>query len=246
MEKILEIKNLVKSFGGINAVNDCSFSVKSGSITGLIGPNGAGKTTVFNLIGGLFNPTSGKIYFDAQDITNEPMYARSTRGISRTFQDVRIFPNLTAIENILVALEGNNQKLTNCFKKTDDTKYFDDALSLLKKVNLHEKANFPAISLSYGQQKLIEIMRAYASHTKLLILDEPASGINPTLLNEIKDLIRELQALGMTFLIIEHDMNFIFDICDTIIVLKDGAVIAEGTPSEIKSDKKVIDAYLGG
>lgn len=229
-ENILTIHDLHKSFGGLKAIDACTLNVKRGSITGLIGPNGAGKTTVFNLITGLAKPDSGTVHFEDKNITKWPTYKRARRGLTRTFQMIRIFPDLTALDNILVALKSNSTQ---------------EAMKLLATVGLEDKANHFAGQLSYGQQKLLEILRAAAINPTLLLLDEPAAGINRTALKVITELILRFQKQGKTILIIEHDMNFIMQLCEKVIVMDFGRVIAEGTSSEIQKNPKVLEAYLG-
>lgn len=229
-ENILTIRGLKKSFGGLTAVSDCHFSVKKGSITGLIGPNGAGKTTVFNLITGLLKADAGTIEFKGEELSRLPAYRRAQKGLARTFQMIRIFPNLTVLDNVKVTLKNNSS---------------EEARTHLQSVGLEKTEKLLAGELSYGQQKLLEIARAMALNPDLILLDEPAAGINRTLLQTIVALIRDLQKQGKSFLIIEHDMGFIMDICEKIVVMDFGKEIAEGTPQEIQSNPKVLEAYLG-
>lgn len=247
MENILSVQKLHKSFGGIKAVNDCSFTVKKNSITGLIGPNGAGKTTMFNLLTGIFHADSGEINFEGKKISKLPTDKRARLGLARTFQSIRIFPALTLIDNIKVALRDNKTEIWEIFlnqKKLQSRLEFE-AMELLRTVNLHELSHKFAGELSYGQQKLLEIVRAVATNPKIILLDEPAAGINPTMLRHIIDYIKKFQKSGKTILLIEHDMGFVMELCEKIIVMDYGKEIAVGTPKEIQKNPLVLEAYLG-
>lgn len=244
---MLKVQNLHKSFGGVKAVNHCSFEVEKGSITGLIGPNGAGKTTTFDLIAGLMTPNEGTIVVNGKNVTNWPTHKRAKHGIGRTFQAVRVFPEMKTIDNIIVAFQDHPEKLRHSFRslKKKKNELTQRAMKLLKDVGIADKAHLNAGDLSYGQKKLLEIARAVASGAELFMLDEPAAGINPTLLTHIRDYIIKLNKEGKTFFIVEHNMPFIMEISHKIIVLDYGKEIAVGTPKEIQNNQRVIEAYLG-
>ncbi|MDP2624992.1 MAG: ABC transporter ATP-binding protein [Candidatus Peregrinibacteria bacterium] len=246
-DNLLSVRNLNKSFGGVKAVNQCSFTVRRNSITGLIGPNGAGKTTMFNLITGLLKPQEGEVIFDNENITHWPTHRRAKRGLTRTFQAIRLFPELTLVENITVALKDNKQGIHQIFvnQKKLQKRLHDEAMELLKSVDLDDKAKFKAGELSYGQQKLLEIVRCVALDPQMILLDEPAAGVNPTMLKLIIALIYKLQKQGKTVLVIEHDMGFIMNLCEKIVVMDYGKEIAMGPPKKIQKDPKVLKAYLG-
>lgn len=248
---VLAVRDLRKEFGGIIAVHDCGFTVEQGAIVGLIGPNGAGKTTVFNLITGCMKVDKGSVVFDGADITNMEPYKINRMGLSRTFQMIRLFQNMTVMENMMTAKKNMNERLWRSFIKSrmmrdQEIVYETQCLELLRFVGLEEKKEELAKNLSYGQQKLLEIARALASDPELLLLDEPAGGVNLTMLNNIRNIILDLKKKGKTILLIEHNMEFVMGLCDKIIVLDYGEEIAAGTPKQIQKNKKVLDAYLGG
>jgi ABC-type branched-subunit amino acid transport system ATPase component len=248
---MLKIKNLKKYFGGIRAVDDCSFEVEEGKITALIGPNGSGKTTVFNLVSGILRPDSGKILFKPEkewiDITHKSIEFISNLGISRLFQQIQLFNNLTVKENLLLAFDNNDTKFfKNLFGFNKITKEKEEKIKeILKFVNMERFENSLAKNLSYGQRKLIELSRAILKPHKFLMLDEPVAGVNPLLREKITEILLLLKEKGETILLIEHDMNFTLKISDWVIVMEKGNVIAEGTPKEIKNNPKVLEAYLG-
>ncbi len=243
---LLKVHNLLKKFGGITAVNHCTFEVKENSITALIGPNGAGKTTMFDLITGLTQHESGEIFFHGEDISNLAPHARVRRGIARTFQAIRIFPELTALENLMLAFPENSDGLVSIFAPTrHHQELHQRALDLLSMVNLHDHAHSKAGSLSYGQQKLLEIIRAVATEATLFLFDEPAAGVNRTMLHTIIAVIKKLKEQGKTVLIVEHDMGFVMELSEHIIVMDYGKELADGTPHEIQNNPKVLEAYLG-
>ena len=250
---ILTIENLSKSFDGIQAVNNCTFNVSNGSITGLIGPNGAGKTTVFNLITGFLPPDNGTVSFQENRIDKNPTHNIFKKGLVRTFQIPRELKKMTVLENLLVVPKdqiGEHIWSTifsfRKIQKQEDIN-INKARGILEFIRLNHLSNEYAGNLSTGQKKLLELARTLMSDPSLVLLDEPVAGVNPTLVNDLMDNIRRSnEELGITFLIIEHNMNFIMNLCDPIIVLSNGAKIAEGTAEEIKSDQSVVNAYLGG
>lgn len=249
---LLELKNLNKNFGGLSAVENLNLIVNEGEVISLIGPNGAGKTTVFNLITGVYKVSSGSIVFENECIQNKDISYIVQKGISRTFQNIRLFRNMRTIENVLI---GSHKLIKYNFldqlirnkKFVESEKYItQNAVDILHKIGfdndiIHEYAG----SLPYGQQRKLEIARAMASGPKLLLLDEPAAGMNPQETNDLMEFIKGLQRDGFTILLIEHDMNVVMNISDRIYVLNYGKLIAHGTPDKISVDKVVIDAYLG-
>lgn len=226
---MLSLKNVSKSFGGVKAVNKCTFEVKENTITSLIGPNGAGKTTVFNIVSGLTNPDSGTIRLLNNNITGLPAYKIAQKGISRTFQLTKVFRNLSIRDNMLIAKKTNDEEIKKILKSV----YFEKPLGTI------------ASGLSYGQQRLLELARALLKPHYLLMLDEPTAGVNPRIRQEFKSILKKLRKEGKTVLLIEHDMEFVMDISDRVIVLNEGRVLREGMPKEIMKDKKVLEAYLG-
>ena len=240
---LLTVQNVSKAFGGIQALNTCSLSVEEGSITGLIGPNGSGKTTLFNVITGYEKVDSGTVQFSSYAITNSRPDRVFRLGIGRTFQLTRIFPRLTVMENMHVAAQREGLKdLLSRWSSTHEQKR---AQELLDFVGLTKLKNLPAANLSYGQKKLLEFAFVLISEPKVILLDEPAGGINPTLINQLAERIRTLNKQGVTFLVVEHNMEFVMGLCEKITVMHRGTSIAEGTPQEVRSNPAVLEAYLG-
>ena len=248
---LLDIKHLTKKFGGLMAVNDVSFDVEQGKIVGLIGPNGAGKTTVFNLITGNYIPDHGEIIFNGRDLAGLKTHKIVSLGIARTFQTIRLFKNLSVLENVLAGCHCRMRSgiFSSMFRlpsqRREEKLALGRALKELEFVGLKEHMNLKSMNLSYGNQRLLEIARALASSPSLIVLDEPAGGMNDYETQRLVGLIEKMQARGLTVLLIEHDMNLVMRICEHIVVLEHGALIAQGSAREITADSRVIEAYLG-
>ncbi|HJL65739.1 MAG: ABC transporter ATP-binding protein [Arenicellales bacterium] len=245
MASILRVDKVSKYFGGVKANQDVSLSVGTGSIVGLIGPNGSGKTTLFNSIVGTHPIDRGAIEFDGREISTLPVPAVAKLGLLRTFQQTRIFGKVNCIQNMLISSNPTKENLITIFSKVPE-ELTEKAENLLKFVGLHQKRKLLAGDLSFGQQKLLELAMALMNEPKMLLLDEPTAGINPTLINGIIDrLITVNKEFGITLLVIEHNMRVIMNLAQEIYCLAHGEMLASGTPEEIKNDQRVLDAYLG-
>lgn len=251
-ETILKIDSVTMQFGGVTAINALDFEVKKGSIYGLIGPNGAGKTTIFNIITGNLQPTSGFVIFEDNDITGTKPNQVVYKGIARTFQNIRLFKSMTVLENILIGFDAQANygyleaifRLPRFFKREKEIK--EKAYKLLEIFGITEFANTNATALSYGNQRKVEIARALATNPKLLLLDEPAAGMNPNETAELSEIIHKIKRdFNLTILLIEHDMKFVNAMCEQVTVLDYGAKIFEGKPADAIVDEKVVSAYLG-
>ncbi|MEN8141552.1 MAG: ABC transporter ATP-binding protein [Thermodesulfobacteriota bacterium] len=248
---LLEVENLHKRFGGLHAVNDVSFAVKEGTIKAVIGPNGAGKTTLFNLISGALPGDAGQVKFAGQTITGLAPFEIAQVGMARTFQNIKMFPGMSALENVMVGLHPRSQAgfwaglLNLPATWSEEKKIRARAMELLELLEIADFAGVEAASLAFGQQRAVEFARALASEPKLLLLDEPAAGLNIYETAEVARLISKIQARGITVLLVEHDMSLVMDISEEIVVLSFGEHIAEGTPAEIQHNEDVIKIYLG-
>ncbi|MBQ9377676.1 MAG: ABC transporter ATP-binding protein [Schwartzia sp.] len=250
-EPLLKATNVVEMFGGLKAVSDFNMHIDQGELIGLIGPNGAGKTTAFNLFTGVYQPTSGHIEFEGDSLVGLKPYQITQRGIARTFQNIRLFSSMTVFENVLTAhhLRRTSNLFTAALRinAAEERRMREDTDALLRQVDLYDLRDEMATSLPYGKQRLLEIVRALATKPKLLLLDEPAAGMNPQETDELGEFIRRIRSeFDLSIFIIEHHMNLVMKISDRIYVIEFGKQIAEGVPEEIQNNEAVIQAYLGG
>lgn len=242
---LLEVDSVRRSFGGVRALDGCSFEVPTGKIAGLIGPNGCGKTTLFNVITGYDRPDSGAVRFKGSEITGMSPDRVFLLGIGRTFQLTRIFARLTVLENMLIATQRRERWLRSIARGAGSREEVNRAVGLLKFVGIEKLKDEPAGHLSYGQRKLLELAYILIADPDVLLLDEPAGGVNPRLLDDLGSLITELNRDGKTILLVEHNMGFVMSLCDRVSVMQDGQCIMTGTPDEVRNDERVLAAYLG-
>ncbi|UCE56470.1 MAG: ABC transporter ATP-binding protein [Desulfobacterales bacterium] len=249
---MLKVNKINKHFGGVQAICDCTLEVEKGTITGLIGPNGAGKTTLFNVITGFYKPGSGQIHFNDEDITGLQPYQIFRRGLFRTFQITREYKEMSVLENLLLIPKGQvGERLWNVWFKAktiaeQEQENLDKAQEILEFLEMKSKKDMPAKHLPGGEKKLLELGRMMMVDLDMVLLDEPGAGIPPILQNKVLDYIKKMsRERGLTLFVVEHDMNVIMNLCDPIIVMTDGSVLTQGSPEEVRSDKRVIQAYLG-
>jgi branched-chain amino acid transport system ATP-binding protein len=246
MSPVLEVDNLVRRFGGITAVDGVSFQVMPGEVLGIIGPNGSGKSTLFNCILGQIAPSSGAIRLDGQDVTGLRPAQLNKRGVGRTFQLLQVFPNLTVRENLVLAGQEHQGSMMRRLFGASDAGLTEAANRMIRFFRLDHLADERAARLSYGQQKLLDAAMAFMAGPRLVLLDEPAGGVNPTMLGSLHDRLKAInEEEGATFVVIEHNMDFVMSLCTRVIVLAEGRILAQGAPDEVRNDPAVIEAYLG-
>lgn len=248
---MLELQGITQIFGGVTALSDVSFTIQSDQITGVIGPNGAGKTTLFNIVTGIYQQTSGRVLFEGSDISGIPAEQLAALGMVRTFQNIELFGQMTVLENVMVGLHSRSSSgLFACSFKmpwaiSEERRIQAEALEWLRFVGIEELAGVTANNLPFGQGRMLEIARAMACKPRMILMDEPAAGLNSQETLGLAELIRKIRDLGVTVVLVEHDMELVMDICDRIVVLNLGQKLAEGTPREIQENTEVIAAYLG-
>ena len=251
-KSILEVRDLVKHYGGVRAVDGVSFSVLPGTITGVIGPNGAGKSTVLNMIAGFTPPGAGRVLFDGQDVTGWPMHRLARHGVVRTFQMARVFGGLTALENLMVAAPAQRGEtllgilVGRPYWQAQERRLVDDSRDMMRTFGMDAKTDDAGRNLSGGQRRAVEIMRALTAKPRLLLLDEPMAGLSPSLSRQLQDLFLELAAAGMSLLLVEHELEVVDRLCSKVVVMAQGKVLTEGRMSELRTRKEVQDAYVIG
>ena len=248
---LLEVKKVTRSFGGVNALDGVSLAVEKGGMHGLIGPNGAGKTTLINILSGIIAPNSGQVFFDGTPVHALPAHRLAARGVARTFQNIRLFPTMTCLENVIAGqhLVAPRPFLPRLFclpsVRREESRYGQQAMECLHHVGIADRAHFPAKALSYGERRRLEIARALASRPRLLLLDEPVAGMRKKGVQQVKSLIQSLAAEGITILLSEHNMSFVMGLCSKITVLNFGRILITGSPEQVSRCPEVIEAYLG-
>jgi branched-chain amino acid transport system ATP-binding protein len=246
MKNVLEVENIAKRFGGIVAVEDVSFAVREGEILGIIGPNGCGKSTLFNCVLGQLTPSAGRVKLDGQDVTGLTPEEMNKRGVSRTFQLLQVFPELSVRENLILAGQEHKGTMISRLFGARDAGLTAEAERMIGFFKLGHLADAKAGGLSYGQQKLLDAAMAFMAGPRLVLLDEPAGGVNLTMLGDLKERLKVMNAeAGATFVVIEHNMDFVMSLCSRVVVMAEGKVLAVGTPDEVRANPAVIEAYLG-